>query len=550
MGPKKRQISPSPSTDSPVKSKKSTTTNENESTDSMKDDNLVTSSSVDDVKSEASLVPHERLFQEINKSRAAVGSSIEDFKFNKKRVRMLSDCKIASDDCGAILYWMSRDGRVEDNWALLYAQRLALKFKVPLHVCYCLVPVFLDASIRGFHFLLGGLEEVESDLLARNIQFHLLLGEPPKAVPQFVRENNIGGVVCDFAPLKVPMRWVNEIRDKLPEDIPFCQIDAHNIVPCWFASDKLEYAARTIRPKITNKLPEFLTHFPPVIHHPYSSDVKYEKVDWVAAEASLQCDRSVKDVDWIKPGYRAAIKMLSDFVEKKIRWYNDKRNDPSQDVTSNMSPYFHFGQIAPQRAVLVVQQYKKKYKEAVESWVEEAVIRRELADNFCFYNPNHDSIKGAPEWAQKTLNDHRKDKRPYVYSKKEFEEALTHDPLWNACQKQLTRDAKLHGYMRMYWAKKILEWSESPEKALEIAIYLNDKFELDGRDPNGFVGCLWSVGGIHDQGWAERPIFGKIRYMNYEGCKRKFDINSYMAKYKTISATSNPWTASKKKNKK
>ncbi|XP_015793374.1 deoxyribodipyrimidine photo-lyase [Tetranychus urticae] len=538
MGPKKRQLSPTPP------KKKDKTDSEDSSEEAS-----TTSATLDEVKSEQSSDPSERLFQEINKARAAVGESIEDFKFNKKRVRMLSDCKVASEDCGAILYWMSRDGRVEDNWALLYAQRLALKFKVPLHVCYCLVPVFLDASIRGFHFLLGGLEEVEKDLLSRNIHFHLLLGAPPEVLPKFVSDNNIGGVVCDFAPLKVPMRWVNEVCKKLPEDVPLCQVDAHNIVPCWVASEKLEYAARTIRPKITNKLPEFLTHFPPVVLHPYSSDVKYERVDWVRAEKSLKCDRSVPDVNWIKPGYRAGIKMLSDFVEKKIRWYNDKRNDPSQDVQSNLSPYFHFGQIAPQRAVLVVQKYKKQYKESVEAWVEEAVIRRELADNFCFYNPNYDSLKGAPEWAQKTLNDHRKDKRPYVYTKKEFEDGKTHDPLWNACQMQLVRDAKLHGYMRMYWAKKILEWSKSPEEALEIAIYLNDNFELDGRDPNGFVGCLWSVGGIHDQGWGERAIFGKIRYMNYEGCKRKFDINTFMAKYKTISSKINPWTASKKTKK-
>ncbi|XP_025017081.1 deoxyribodipyrimidine photo-lyase-like [Tetranychus urticae] len=526
MGPKKRQLSPTPP------KKKDKTDSEDSSEEAG-----TTSASLDEVKSEQSSDPSERLFQEINKARAAVGESIEDFKFNKKRVRILSDCKEVSDDCGAILYWMSRDGRVEDNWALLYAQRLALKFKVPLHVCYCLSPAFdfsSDASMRGFHFLLGGLEEVEKDLLSRNIHFHLLLGEPPKVLPKFVSDNNIGGVVCDFVPLKVPMRWVNEVCKKLPEDVPLCQVDAHNIVPCWVASEKLEYSARTIRPKINNKLPEFLTHFPPVMLHPYSSVVKYERVDWVSAEKCLECDRSVPDVNWINPGYRAGIKMLSDFVEKKIRWYNDKKNNPSQDFQSNLSPYFHFGQIAPQRAVLVVQKYEKQYKEAVEAWVEQAVIRRELADNFCFYNPNYDSLKGAPKWAQKTLDDHRKDKRPYVYTKKEFEDGKTHDPLYNACQMQLVRDAKLHGYMRMYWAKKILEWSESPEEALEIAIYLNNKFELDGCDPCGFVGCLFSIGGVHDQvSFLEREIYGRIRYMNYNGCKRKFDINTYMTKYKT-----------------
>ncbi len=161
-------------------------------------------------------------------------------------------------------------------------------------------------------------------------------------------------------------------------------------------------------------------------------------------------------------------------------------------------------------------------------------MRRELADNFCYYQKDYDNLNGCYDWARKTLNDHRNDKRPYVYLKEEFENAMTHDRLWNAAQIQMVKEGKMHGFMRMYWAKKILEWTESPEKALELAIYLNDKYSLDGRDPSGYVGCMWSIAGIHDQGWAERPIFGKIRYMNYDGCKRKFDINKYMAKYSTL----------------
>jgi deoxyribodipyrimidine photo-lyase len=196
-----------------------------------------------------------------------------------------------------------------------------------------------------------------------------------------------------------------------------------------------------------------------------------------------------------------------------------------------MSPYFHFGHISVQRACLEVQKQKSKHKESVEAFLEEAIVRRELADNFCYYNKNYDNLNGATDWAKITLNAHRKDKRPYIYTRKELDEATTHDDLWNAAQLQLRKEGKMHGFLRMYWAKKILEWTETPEQGLEFAIYLNDRYNLDGRDPNGYVGCMWSVTGIHDQGWAERSVFGKIRYMNYEGCKRKFDIKAFIARY-------------------
>lgn len=191
----------------------------------------------------------------------------------------------------------------------------------------------------------------------------------------------------------------------------------------------------------------------------------------------------------------------------------------------------YLGQIAVQRAILQVNKYKSKYKESVDAFNEEAIVRRELSDNFCFYNKNYDNLKGLADWASKTLNDHRKDKRPYVYTQQELDESKTHDDLWNAAQNQLRREGKMHGFLRMYWAKKILEWTPTPEEALRIAIYLNDRYNIDGRDPNGYVGCMWSIGGIHDQGWAERAVFGKIRYMNYEGCKRKFDINAFIVRY-------------------
>lgn len=196
------------------------------------------------------------------------------------------------------------------------------------------------------------------------------------------------------------------------------------------------------------------------------------------------------------------------------------------------------GQLSAQRVVMQVKQ-KKNASESVASFIEEIVVRRELADNFCFYNQNYDNISGAYDWAKKTLQEHAKDRRQYLYTKKELESAETHDQLWNAAQRQLLLEGKMHGFLRMYWAKKILEWTASPEEALSIAIYLNDRLSLDGCDPNGYVGCMWSICGIHDQGWAERPIFGKIRYMNYAGCKRKFDVEQFERKYAAIKKNPN-----------
>jgi len=211
------------------------------------------------------------------------------------------------------------------------------------------------------------------------------------------------------------------------------------------------------------------------------------------------------------------------------------------------SSRIHTGQISVSRCISEAKRYSAENAKAgggVSAFIEEAVIRRELSDNFCFYNQKYDSLEGAADWAQRTLKDHSKDKREPLYTLPDFEHGRTYDDLWNAAQHQMVKTGKMHGFLRMYWAKKILEWSPTPENALEVAIYLNDKYSLDGRDPNGYVGCAWSICGVHDQGFVERPIFGKIRFMNYAGCKRKFDVPAFVAKYKT----SPPKTTQVKKN--
>lgn len=413
---------------------------------------------------------------------------IADFSFNKKRARILSTESNVKAGCEGILYWMGRDKRVQDNWAFLFAQKLAIKNRVPLHVCFCLLPKFLDATIRHFKFLIGGLKEVETECKDLNINFKLFLGNPEENICKYVKNENIGGVVCDFSPLRISKEWVENIKNSLPEDIAFVQIDAHNVVPAWEASDKQEYAARTIRNKINSKLSEFLTEFPPVIKHPHTFEGKSKDINWKEALDSLECDRSVDEVDWATPGYESGCVVLQEFCENRLKYFADQRNDPTKDVASNLSPWFNFGQLSCQRAVLQVKEFTKKHSKAVEVFCEETIVRRELADNFCFYNENYDKFAGLHDWARKTLDDHRKDKRNPSFTKQELEEARTYDDLWNSAQIQLVKDGKMHGFLRMYWAKKILEWTKSPEEGLEIAIYLNDKYSLDGCDPNGYVG--------------------------------------------------------------
>ncbi len=217
------------------------------------------------------------------------------------------------------------------------------------------------------------------------------------------------------------------------------------------------------------------------------------------------------------------------FLSQKLAAYNERRNDPTLDGQSDLSPYLHFGQVSAQKLAWEVRR-RALDTPSGDAFLEELIVRRELSDNFCLYNEKYDSFEGFPAWAQKSLNAHRGDKREFLYSPKQFENAATHDELWNACQREMVQRGKMHGYMRMYWAKKILEWSASPEEALATAIDLNDRYELDGRDPNGYAGVAWSIGGVHDRAWFERPVYGQIRYMNANGCKAKFDVASYLRK--------------------
>lgn len=417
--------------------------------------------------------------------------------------------------------------RISDNWAVLAAQEFAKQHKTSYGALYNLVPNYLGGGRRQLNFKLEGLKETQSAAQKKNIPFFVETEDITKSLPKFIKKHDIGLLITDFSPLRINRLWKEKIAAEI--DIPMVEVDAHNIVPCWLASDKQEFAARTFRPKIHKLLPEFLTDFDNLMTQKETWS-NFPVTDWKKLE-KLSCDESITTLNWIHGGEHQGKLMLDSFLATRIEGYAEKRNDPNEDNLSNLSPFFHYGNLAPQRAALEVLKARQKgeiKEEDKAAFIEEAVVRRELSDNFCYYNENYDSCKGFPEWALKTLGEHAKDKREYVYSKKEFEEAKTHDDLWNAAQMQMVKTGKMHGYMRMYWAKKILEWTNTITYAMEIAVYLNDKYEIDGRDPNGYVGCAWSIGGLHDRAWFERPVYGKIRYMNANGASKKFDTEKYI----------------------
>jgi deoxyribodipyrimidine photo-lyase len=447
---------------------------------------------------------------------------------NQKRIRILKRNESSS---GPIVLWMSRDQRMNDNWALLFAQELAVKQKTPLAVIFCLVPQFLDATIRQYGFMIKGLQELEQSLNKKNIPFFLLTGFPEIEIPKFVNRYKVGTIVADFSPLSINKGWKESLIKNI--NIPVYEVDAHNIVPCWTASSKQEYSARTLRPKLHRLLPEFLKDFPSLKKHPHNWSEKISIIDWGKGLNTLGVDLKIQEVERIKPGEKAAYRTMQEFFKNKVSLYDKQRNDPVKGGQLNLSPYLHFGQISPQRIALEAFKISAD-KKSRDAFLEELIVRRELSDNFCFYNTNYDNVEGFPAWAKKTLNEHRNDKRKYLYTLEQFENALTHDELWNTAQMEMVKNGGMHGYMRMYWAKKILEWAESPGQAMKIAIYLNDRYELDGRDPNGYAGIAWSIGGVHDRAWNSRPIFGKIRYMSYNGCKAKFGIKKYIENVQSL----------------
>jgi deoxyribodipyrimidine photo-lyase len=432
----------------------------------------------------------------------------------------------APDPDGAcVVYWMQRAQRGVDNPALDAAVEAANALGKSVVVFFAPVPFYPHANLRHYRFLAQGIADVAEALEKRGVGF-VLRRYPEHSLIGFCEEVRPALVVGDENPLRETEAWRQRATQELR--VPFWTVDADVIVPSSLL-EKEQYAAHVIRPRLEKQLERFLVKpANPKAKVPWKPPGRLQSLapDFDIADG-WPLDRSVQPVDGFRGGTREAVKRLHDFVKNKLAHYGKQRNHPEADGTSALSPYLHFGHIGPLTVALAVRNCAAPEPEK-EVFLNQLVHWRELSINLARFNPNYDNFECGEPWAQRTLAAHAQDRRPVVYSERQLENAETHDPLWNAGQMQMVNTGWMHNYVRMYWAKKILEWSKSPAEAHRIAVQLNDKYELDGRDPNGYAGIAWSIVGKFDRPWFERPIFGLVRYMSLESTGKKFDSRKYI----------------------
>ncbi len=436
-----------------------------------------------------------------------------------------------------VVYWMQRAQRALDNPALDVAVEAANALKVPAVVFFAPIPFYPHANLRHYKFLEQGIPDIARGCAERNIAF-VLRRYPDHSLVTFCDQVKPVLVIGDENPMREPRAWRDKAAKKL--NVPLWTVDADVIVPSKLL-EKEQYAARTIRPRLNAQLKQFLV--------PQANARAKVSADLPSYIQSLplttditegwKIDRSVKPVDSFAGGTGEALCLLKEFTNAKLKRYPERHGKPEIDGTSRMSPYLHFGHISPITIALAVE-HADVPRATKDAYLNELFVWRELAINFVTFNPLYDSIESAPDWAHKTLAEHARDKRPILYTREQLEFAQTHDELWNAAQLQMLHAGWMHNYMRMYWAKKILEWSKSPAVAYQNAVYLNDKYFLDGRDPNGYAGVAWTIAGKFDRPWFERPIFGMIRYMAESGAKKKFDTDRYISQMNELAGETQP----------
>ena len=426
-----------------------------------------------------------------------------------------------------VLYWMQQAQRVRFNHALVYAGDRAKDLGLPLVVGFVVMPGFPEAGLRHYRFMLEGIAEVQAALGRMGVPFVVRTGDMVETVLAMAAE--AAWVVTDVGYLRIQRKWRKAVERGL--GCPYTEVETDVVVPVKTASGKEEYGARTLRPKLLARVDDFLG---PVDFQGYGEKgrgfplASSETIDVESLAGRVTGSTGMSPAILFRGGYSEAGKRLGAFIAERLSDYPKRARDPVAQCQSDLSPYLHFGQISPVEIILAVR-YSGAPEEAKEAFVEQLLVRRELAINFVHYNPGYDQYDTAvPNWAKKTLADHADDPRSYVYSYEDFEAGRTHDPYWNAAQFEMVKTGKMHNYMRMYWGKKIIEWSATPGDAFDIMLSLNNRYELDGRDPNGFAGVAWCFG-RHDRAWQERPIFGKVRYMNAAGLARKFRIADYVA---------------------
>ncbi len=447
------------------------------------------------------------------------------------RVRVLRDGQ--PDVQGEyVLYWMQRAQRGRDNAALNLAIAFGNELKLPVLVVFGLTADYPGAQRRHYRFLLEGLVDAEADLVAKGIPLLIRLGSPDHVVLELVAERRPAIVVTDENPVRIGQVWRKRVAEGL--NVPFHVVDADVVVPTSLFPRE-EYAARTLRPKIHKVWNEFLKPLPKLKASKAwkpKDQPRGETLDPDALLGKLHVG-GASEVAGYRGGAVEAAKRLRRFVGQRLAHYATERNEPTPYMTSELSAHLHFGHINPLTIALAVLDSEAP-RECIDVYLEELIVRRELAINFVARNPDYDHLSGCPEWALKTLTSHAGDRRPYLYKSKELDAGETHDPLWNAAQREMVITGRMHNYLRMYWAKKILEWSPDPEAAFNVAVHLNDTYEMDGRDPNGYTGIAWAIGGKHDRPWPERPIFGTVRFMSYESTRKKFGSDAYIARVREL----------------
>jgi len=438
-----------------------------------------------------------------------------------ERVRFLNDATVRTGDY--VLYWMQASHRTEENPALRYAVERADRAHLPLVVYFGLWQTYPEANLRHFRFMLEGLTEVARSLESLGITFVLRVEPPDEGVLALAKHAAI--VVVDRGYLRLQQSWYHVVSKQCP--CALVQVEGNVVVPVEVASQKEEYSAATFRRKVTYQADRFLHPVGTVSPERSSPTPDIPTLAGETPDAilvQLTIDRSVPALGMYTGGSSEADRRFMQFLDTRLDGYADNRNDPGGEGGSDMSPYLHFGQVSPVTLALLAQEQGGA---GMPAFLEQLIVRRELAVNFVRYNDHYDSFLSLPAWAQKTLALHRGDPREYGYSLSELELAATHDPYWNAAMQEVKTTGTMQGYMRMYWGKKILEWNNTPEDAYAATLYLNNKYELDGRDPNGYAGVAWCFG-KHDRPWGERPIFGMVRYMNAKGLSRKFDMDRYL----------------------
>ncbi len=456
----------------------------------------------------------------------------------RDRVRKLNDAPFRPQ-ARYVLYWAQMNRRTEYNHALAHAIELANERSLPVLFYEGLTCAYPYASDRLHVFILEGVADTAAALKKQGVGYVFYprrrRSDPDDILYRLARE--AAAVVTDDYPTFIARQHNQRVPARL--DIPYFVVDSSCIVPMSHMTRR-EYAAYTIRPKIHKALPHHLRPFeaprvsrryedPPPPYHVESPDPPR-----LAAECEI--DHTVKPTITHRGGARAAHRALTRFITRNLRRYARERNEPSAHATSGLSPHLHFGCISALEVALAARDHAAQHGLIADEFLEELIVRRELAFNHARFSEDPTSLESAPAWALETMRRHAGDPRPYRYNREQFESAATHDELWNAAQKELLLRGTIHGYYRMYWGKKIIEWSTSYQDALDDMIYLHDRYSLDGRDPNTYTNILWCFG-LHDRPWVERPVFGQLRYMSHDGMKRKTNTQAYLREIESLERT-------------